>query len=189
MLMNNVDWIIVAVVVISAAISLLRGFVREALSLGVWVLALVVSRVFSSPVSEILRPYIDMPTMRLGTSYILLIIATLVIGSLITNALSELVKRTGLSGTDRMIGLFFGSARGLIVVMIIVAVMYYLTALQEEDWWQESLLIPQVLALIEWLSPLIFGKASSWLNAIDSSHVLMADLLENSELMKSSTHW
>ena len=88
-----------------------------------------------------------------------------------------------------MIGLFFGSARGLIVVMIIVAVMYYLTALQEEDWWQESLLIPQVLALIEWLSPLIFGKASSWLNAIDSSHVLMADLLENSELMKSSTHW
>jgi membrane protein required for colicin V production len=117
-----------------------------------------------------------MPTMRLGASYILLIIATLVIGSLITNALSELVKRTGLSGTDRMIGLFFGSARGLIVVMIIVAVMYYLTALQEENWWQESLLIPQVLALIEWLSPLIFSKASSLLNAIDSSHVLMADI-------------
>ena len=45
MLMNNVDWIIVAVVASSAAISLLRGFVREALSLGVWVLALVVSRV------------------------------------------------------------------------------------------------------------------------------------------------
>jgi membrane protein required for colicin V production len=95
MLMNYVDWILVAVVAISTAISLFRGFVREALSLGVWVLAVLVSRVFSSPVSELLRPYIDMPTMRLGASYILLIIATLVIGALLTNAISALVKRTG----------------------------------------------------------------------------------------------
>jgi uncharacterized membrane protein required for colicin V production len=85
-----------------------------------------------------------------------------------------------------MIGLFFGSARGLIVVMIIVAVMYYLTALREEDWWQKSMLIPQVLALIEWLSPLIFSKGSPLLNAIYSNHEITG-IYDYSELMKSVT--
>ncbi|MBT3427759.1 MAG: CvpA family protein [Gammaproteobacteria bacterium] len=182
MQMSNVDLIIIAVVAISTAISLLRGFVREALSLGVWVLALVVARVLSGPVAEILRPYIENSTMRLGVSYVVLIIATLFIGALLTNAVSDLVRRTGLSGTDRMIGLFFGAARGLIVVMIVVAVMYYLTALPEAPWWQESVLVPQVLRLIEWLSPLIFSKASVLLNTLTSS-VLIAECCQTGELL------
>jgi len=167
MQMSNVDLIIVAVVGISTAISLLRGFVREALSLGVWVLALVVSRVLSDPVADILRPYIENSTMRQGVSYVVLIIATLFIGALLTNAVSDLVRRTGLSSTDRLIGLFFGCARGLIVVMIVVAVMYYLTDFREENWWQESLLIPQVLQLIEWVTPLIFNQGNVLLNTPD----------------------
>ena len=167
MQMSNVDLIIVAVVGISTAISLLRGFVREALSLGVWVLALVVSRVLSDPVADILRPYIENSTMRQGVSYVVLIIATLFIGALLTNAVSDLVRRTGLSSTDRLIGLLFGCARGLIVVMIVVAVMYYLTDFREENWWQESLLIPQVLQLIEWVTPLIFNQGNVLLNTPD----------------------
>lgn len=184
MLMNNVDWIIVAVVGVSTAISLLRGFVREALSLGVWVLALVVSRVLSDPVAEILRPYIENSMMRQGVSYVVLIIATLFIGALLTNAVSDLVRRTGLSSTDRLIGLFFGSARGLIVIMIVVAMMVYLTALPEESWWQESLLIPQVLQLIEWVTPLIFSKGSALLNTPGSGNFL-ADCCQVGDLMES----
>jgi membrane protein required for colicin V production len=184
MLMNNVDIIIVSVVGISTAISLLRGFVREALSLGVWVLALVVARVLSGPVAEILRPYIENSTMRLGVSYVVLIIATLFIGALLTNAVSDLVRRTGLSSTDRLIGLFFGAARGLIVVMIVVAVMYYLTEFQEEDWWQESLLIPQVLQLIEWVRPLIFNQANVLLNTLGSGN-FFAGSYQASDLMVS----
>ena len=184
MLMNNVDIIIVSVVGISTAISLLRGFVREALSLGVWVLALVVARVLSGPVAEILRPYIENSTMRLGVSYVVLIIATLFIGALLTNAVSDLVRRTGLSSTDRLIGLFFGAARGLIVVMIVVAVMYYLTEFQEEDWWQESLLIPQVLQLIEWVRPLIFNQANDLLNTLGSGN-FFAGSYQASDLMVS----
>ncbi len=182
MLMNHMDLIMVAVVAVSTAISLLRGFVREALSLGVWILALVVSRLLSDPVSEILRPYIENPVMRLGVSYVVLIITTLFVGALLTNAISDLVRRTGLSGTDRMIGLFFGAARGLIVIMIVVAVLYYLTALPEAPWWQESVLVPQVLRLIEWLSPLIFSQANGLLTTL-SSGVLIADCCQTGELL------
>jgi uncharacterized membrane protein required for colicin V production len=68
--------------------------------------------------------------------------------------------------------------------MIVVAVMYYLTEFQEEDWWQESLLIPQVLQLIEWVRPLIFNQANVLLNTLGSGN-FFAGSYQASDLMVS----
>jgi membrane protein required for colicin V production len=63
---------------------------------------------------------------------------------------SQLVKRTGLTGTDRMIGMIFGVARGVVVVAVMVF-LAGLTTLPQDPWWQESLLIGVFQELATWL--------------------------------------
>ncbi len=121
-----IDWIIIAILLISTLISIWRGFVREALSLVTWIAAIIISRLFASQVSTLLIDYIDMPSMRLGAAYALLFAGTLIVGALVNNLIAEVVKMTGLGGTDKFFGMFFGFARGGVVILVVVAGLYYL---------------------------------------------------------------
>ncbi|MCC5857063.1 MAG: CvpA family protein [Ectothiorhodospiraceae bacterium] len=155
--MNWLDYAILAIVALSALISLVRGFVREVLSLLVWVLAFWVGIRFAQPLSEYLVDYIASPTLRLGAAFAGLFIATLLLGAIINYAAGQLVSRTGLTGTDRFIGVLFGVARGVIVVAVLMLAAG-LTALPREPWWQESLLAAQIqpwvcrIGVDEWLA-------------------------------------
>jgi membrane protein required for colicin V production len=63
---------------------------------------------------------------------------------MVSHLIGEFVRITGLSGTDRIFGMVFGLARGLLVLIISVSLIR-LTPLIEDDWWQESVLIPTIL--------------------------------------------
>ncbi len=155
--MNWLDYAILAIIAVSALISLVRGFVREVLSLIVWVLAFWVGIRFSQPLSEHLVDYIASPTLRLGTAFAALFIVTLILGAIINYMAGQLVSRTGLTGTDRFIGVLFGIGRGVIVVAVLMLAAG-LTALPREPWWQESLLAEQIqpwvcrIGVDEWLA-------------------------------------
>lgn len=154
--MNWLDYAILAVLGLSALISLVRGFVREVLSLVVWVGAFWIGVRFSEPLSVHLVDYIASPSLRLGAAFATLFVVTLLLGALVSYLAGQLVGRTGLSGTDRFIGIFFGIARGLVVVAILMLAAG-LTALPRENWWQESLLVAQIqpwvcrVGVHEWL--------------------------------------
>ncbi|HNL92935.1 MAG TPA: CvpA family protein, partial [Pseudomonadales bacterium] len=94
---NGADWAIVVVVGLSILISLSRGFVREALSLLVWVAAFVVAFLFSAKLSPLLANAIDVPSLRYAAAFALLFVVTLIVGSLISYIVAQLVKMTGLS--------------------------------------------------------------------------------------------
>ncbi len=155
--MNWLDYAILAVIALSALISLVRGFVREVLSLLVWVLAFWVGIRFSQPLSMYLVEYIASPTIRLGAAFAALFVLTLLVGAVINYLAGQLVTRTGLSGTDRFIGVLFGVARGLVVVAVIMLAAG-LTALPREPWWQESMMVRQIqpwvcrVGVDEWLT-------------------------------------
>ncbi|MFT5889515.1 MAG: membrane protein required for colicin V production, partial [Zhongshania sp.] len=103
-----VDWLIVGVVVMSALISLIRGFVKEALSLLSWTVAFFVSIAFHPQAMSLLENLVDKVYLREILAYVLLFGATLLAGSLLTHFIAVVVKRTGLSGTDRLLGMVFG---------------------------------------------------------------------------------
>ena len=149
-----VDYVIIGIITISALISLVRGFMREALSLGAWILAFWVSWTFFRDLAIHFESWISVPSVRLGVAFLLLLVLTLIIGGLVNYLVGQLVEKTGLTGTDRMIGVFFGAARGALLVGIIV-LLAGLTEIPADPWWHESLLISYFQDLALWLRDLL----------------------------------
>lgn len=145
-----VDYTIVGIIAISLLIGLIRGFVKEAFSLLTWGVAFWVALHFSRELSLLLHAHVVLPSARIAVAFLLLFLSTLLVGSVVTFLLSELVKTTGLTGSDRFAGMLFGLARGVIVVAALV-LLAGLTPLPEDPWWKESQLIPPFQKLALWL--------------------------------------
>ncbi len=152
-----VDWVILAIVFISSMISLMRGFVREALSLVSWIAAFIVARMFHPNMQTLLADTISVPSVRFIAAFLILFVATLVVGGILAHLVGALVKMTGLTGTDRVLGMFFGLARGVVLVVVAIALLR-MTPVTQDDWWNQSLLISQ-FSLIENWSRSVFGDS------------------------------
>jgi len=116
----DIAWL--AIIGVSALISVLRGFVREVFSLIAWILALVVAARLGGPLADGLSQSIGDPHVRAVTAFLLLFFATLLVASLLGVGAYRLVHSTGLKGTDRSLGLLFGLLRGVVVAGIVVLV-------------------------------------------------------------------
>lgn len=158
---NWVDLVIVAIVLISSLISLSRGFVKEALSLVIWIFAGVVAWMFGGSLAHHLQPYIDIPSVRTIAACALLFVVTLLVGGLINFLLAQLIRATGLTGTDRLLGMIFGAARGLFLVVILIGLLS-LAPVEQDTWWQQSTLIPHFLLIADWSKNLILGFSGQW---------------------------
>jgi len=148
------DFLILGLILLSTLISLARGFVREAFSLAVWVLAFWISWSFFRDLEVPLRDWITSPTARLAIAFAVLMVVTLVVGGLVNYLIIQLVERTGMSGTDRLIGMVFGAARGVLLVAVLV-LLAGLTPLPQEDWWHASTLVGYFEELAFWLRDLL----------------------------------
>ena len=148
--MNWVDYTILAVIGISVVISLLRGFTKEALSLAGWVVAAWVALSFADNLQALLEPHISVPSLRLIIAFAILFIATLFLAGLVNYLAVQVIKKTGLSGTDRMIGIFFGVARGCLVVAVLVLIGG-MTPMPQDPWWHESQLLHYFQDIAIWL--------------------------------------
>jgi membrane protein required for colicin V production len=148
--MNWVDYAILAIIGISVLISLWRGFTREALSLAGWIIAAWVALTFADQLQVLLEPHIQVPSLRLIVAFAILFIATLFLAGFINYLAVQVIKKTGLSGTDRMIGIFFGVARGCVVVAVLV-LMAGMTPLPQDPWWHESQMMHYFQDMAVWL--------------------------------------
>ena len=148
--MNVVDAIILGILLISTGISFLRGFMREVLSLVAWIAAVWIAVSLTPQMSILLVDQVANESIRLLVSFVGLFIATLIVGALINFFIGQLVKKTGFSGTDRMIGLMFGFARGGVIVAVLVLVIG-LTQVPQEAFWKESMLIQHFQPMAAWL--------------------------------------
>ncbi|MEW8586008.1 MAG: CvpA family protein, partial [Candidatus Thiodiazotropha sp.] len=105
---------------------------------------------FFRPLAVQLAPWIDVQSIRLGVAYGIILIVVLILGALVNHFMKVLVNTTGLSGTDRLIGVFFGAARGAVVVAVLV-LLAGLTPFPNDNWWQASQLIPYFQDMALWL--------------------------------------
>ena len=83
---------------------------------------------------------ISVPSLRLAIAFFVLFVATLLLAVLVNFLVGQLVEKTGLTGTDRVLGVVFGVARGVLVVAVLV-LLAGLTAFPSDPWWRESMLI------------------------------------------------
>jgi len=148
--MNWADWTILAILIISSLISIKRGFVKEALSLVVWILAFMMASLFAGRLELLLVDMITTPSMRQMVAFGLLFATTLIVGAMVNYLVGEVVKMTGLSGTDRLFGMIFGLARGAIVVMALLLLLPGFVPVDQDTWWRESVIIPHFLSLEDW---------------------------------------
>lgn len=145
-----VDWVILAIIGVSALISLLRGFVREALSLAGWIAAFFIAKMFYEPLSELLVDHIETNSIRLGVSWLAIFVAILIIAGIINYAVGRMVDAAGMSGTDRFLGMFFGALRGVLIVALMVLGLKQFTPVPKDKWWGESSLIPHMEVVAAW---------------------------------------
>ncbi len=138
----TIDIAIVFIVAASGVISMIRGFVKEAMALVIWLSAFVVAMSFKEVVAELLANVIVLASIRQLAAWGILFVGTLLIGAMVNFLLGKLVSSTGLSGTDRTLGLVFGVFRGLLVVLALVIIVPKALPVDQDFWWTASSLIP-----------------------------------------------
>jgi len=145
-----VDYLIIGIILLSSGISIVRGFIKEVLSLASWALSFWVALTFYPHVATLLASYIETPSVRLFTAFMALFLVTLILAALVNHLISQLVEKTGLSGTDRSLGVIFGLVRGVAIVSLLV-LLAGATPMPNDDWWQNSLLLEHFEQLAVWL--------------------------------------
>lgn len=153
-----VDIGIISIIGLSVLTGLFRGFVKELVALCVWILAIWLGFNYSQSLDPWLQSYIEEQSARTAIAFIIIMFATLLVGGIINATLSFILKRAGLSGTDRTLGMGFGFLRGVfIVALIMVAVK--MTSLPYQEYSTKSQLYarfdPVVALLYEHLPEFI----------------------------------
>lgn len=137
--MSGFDWVIAVVFLLSIVIGILRGFIREALSVTSWILAIWLALTFSTTVGDYIGQYINIPAQAFRTSvgFGAVFVGTLFFFSIVSYIVSKLLVKGPIKGTDRILGIFFGAARaaGIIVVIILLARGL---GMNDSDWWKNS---------------------------------------------------
>ncbi|WP_297527088.1 CvpA family protein [Thiohalobacter sp.] len=148
--MTGADIVILVIIAISALLSLVRGFMKEALSLVTWIAAFWVSLAFTDRAAALLANWVSLPSARAALAFAGLFVTVLLLGGLVNYLIGQLVRKTGLGGTDRMLGMVFGVVRGAMVVAVLV-LLAGLTAVPQDPWWQDSILLPHFERIALWL--------------------------------------
>lgn len=142
-----VDWVLLSALCISILIGVIRGFTREILGLATWILALIASLLLAPHAVQLLEHRISVPSIRIAAAYALVFFLGLVLGGVITAIVSSLVRKSPLSGVDRVIGGGFGAIRGLMIAVMMVWLVG-MTPARQDPWWSQSLFVDK----LQWLA-------------------------------------
>ncbi len=154
-MLTTLDWVFIAIVGLSSLLSLMHGFVREALSLVGWIGAFaVVGKFYNSLASKL--TFIDNPTWQKIIAVLILFVGTLFVVGLIGSLIKQMLAKTGMSSIDRILGIVFGMLRGVLICCAIVSFIYLLNSrnwfdfIVEQPWWKDSIIIPELQKIITW---------------------------------------
>jgi len=128
------DLVVLGVVVISALLAAVRGFTREVLAIVAWVAAAAVAWYLHPMLLPLAQQYIHNGTIALVASIGGIFVVTLIIVSIITVQISDMILDSRIGALDRTLGLFFGALRGFLICVIGWAFMGWLLQGKNPDW-------------------------------------------------------
>lgn len=136
--MTGFDFVVLAILAVSAVLGLVRGLLKEVLSLIAYALAFVAAIWWGPTVYVWLEPYIETSLLRMGVSYAAVFIVVLLGVGLVNMTLAALLRSTGLTPADHGLGGLFGLLRGAVMVLALMVLAGY-TPLPQEAWWREAM--------------------------------------------------
>ena len=146
--MVTIDYLLIAVFVLSAALGIYRGFVKEALSLLGWVIAVWAAWRYGARVADWGFDFSDNPMARVWVARVIILVVVLFASGVVSAIVSFLMGKTGLDGTDRVIGMIFGLGRGLVLAAVVINVLQY-AGFEADPWWEESRLITYIMPVAD----------------------------------------
>ncbi|MDI5892675.1 CvpA family protein [Halomonas rhizosphaerae] len=149
MALTWVDWLFVAVLVVTGLTGFLRGLIREALGLAAWIIALMAARLLAEPVADLLSGVIDNPDGRLVLAFVLVIFAVILLCGIVIRMVHAAVEWVGMGLLNRVTGAAFGMAKGA-AILVLATILLTLTPLVQMQAWQEAELRPTFEQLRDW---------------------------------------
>ncbi len=146
--MVTIDYLLIAVFVLSAALGIYRGFVKEALSLLGWIIAVWAAWRYGARVADWGSDFGDNPMARVWVARVIILVVVLFASGVVSAIVSFLMGKTGLDGTDRVIGMIFGLGRGLVLAAVVINVLQY-AGFEADPWWEESRLITYIMPVAD----------------------------------------
>ncbi|MFA7321240.1 MAG: CvpA family protein [Dokdonella sp.] len=160
--MNWFDYAIIVALALSVLVGLWRGFIGEVMALVCWVLAFWVAWMFGPVLAEQFSASISVPSVRVMLGYAVCFVAVLIAGAIVSYLLRKLVSGSGLSGTDRLLGMVFGLVRGFALVVLVIVLMKF-TPVIRDDWWQQSRMLPTFERSASWMTTLLPEAVAKYL--------------------------
>jgi membrane protein required for colicin V production len=151
MILNGLDYAMLVIVGLSVLTGLFRGFVKELIALCVWVVAIWLAMTYSGSLDGVLSSYIHDKTARYVVAFVLILLTSVIVGGLFNALLSFILRRTGLSGIDRLLGMLFGFFRGVFMVALFLLVVS-ISGFSIQEYTDSSCFYPKVEPLVQWMS-------------------------------------
>ncbi len=145
--MTSFDYVALAIIGLSIILSVMRGFFREALAILGWIAAFVTAKTYASQILPMMPEDIPTESLRILAAFLVLFFATLLVATLLAIALSSVFKKMGLGWLNRLLGAFFGLARGILIVCIVVF-LAGLTELPNDARWRNAMFSAPLEALV-----------------------------------------
>jgi len=139
--MNGIDYAIIGLMLISIGVGVLRGATREVMNIVGWLLAFILAHSFAANLAPLFSDWVGEPVARTVLAWAALFLSALIVSSLITSLLTEVIKKLGLSTLDRGVGSLIGVARGLLLLLAITLALG-LTKIPQHPLWKEAALTP-----------------------------------------------
>ena len=132
---SYLDLAVIAIVLVSASLSMLRGFSREVLAIASWAAAAAAAYSFYPLVVPYLTPYIHKDIIAQASAAAIVFFATLIIVSLITVRLSDAILDSKIGALDRTLGFLFGVVRGFLLAVVAFAIFNWLVSEKQQPEW------------------------------------------------------
>lgn len=174
------DLAILFVIGLSVITGLFRGFIKELIALCVWIASIWLAFAYSPQITPLLRSYIHNHSACIAVSFVVILLGSLFAGGLLNASFGLIVRHTGLSGADRLLGMGFGFVRGVFIVALIMLVVK-VTSIPYEKYSQHSQLYARFDPIVNWMysrMPTFIQQVKAFdkdnINEIDLKPVLRA---------------
>ena len=142
---SGIDILILLLIGVSVAISVIRGFFKEAVSLATWVASVLITLMFTSRFASLLpKETIESPQARYAISALVLFFGSMIVGGMINYLFQKILIASEKGRLDMWLGIGFGALRGVVIVTLLVLMANLIPTFKHESWWRQSAFIPPV---------------------------------------------
>ena len=149
------DGILVGFTLVSAMLAMVRGLSREVLSIASWVAAAAAAFFFYPAVLPYAQRYIDNDQIALAASAGAVFVVALIIVTLITMKIADLIIDSLIGALDRTLGFLYGAARGVIVVAVALLFFNWLVGSNPPEWVAQAKSRPFLEDIGAWIEGLL----------------------------------